>query len=172
MLRPNVIWPDDDALCRPVVHHDLSIEALREGKPKGHQPDYPNDDPGISRRKPGLEGMNYRHIPARKVGNTFMVALVNCATNTGVKTHPTIWWAFFAELFWQAPRATSFLEGMTASLKVGYVSPTWMDGWMDRWIDARKKHHLCCLHTVLRKYTPCFELWVVFFFASFIFNYF
>lgn len=88
VLGSDVIGPDDDAFCCSVVHHDLSIEALREGKPKCHQPDYPYDDSGASSREPGLEGMNYCHVPARKIGNAFTIVLVNYTTNiASVKTH-------------------------------------------------------------------------------------
>lgn len=65
MLGSNVIRPDHDAFQGSIVHHDLSVEALGEGKPECHQPDYPNDDSGASSREPGLEGVNYGHVPAR-----------------------------------------------------------------------------------------------------------
>lgn len=71
VLGSDVIRPDDDAFRRSVVRQDLGVEALGEGEPKRHQPDYPYDDSGASSRKPGLEGMNYRHVPARKLGNCF-----------------------------------------------------------------------------------------------------
>lgn len=120
VLRSDVIWPDDDALCRSVVCQDLSVEALREGKPKCHQPNYSYDDSGVSSRKPGLEGMDYSHIPARKMGNAFMVPLANCTTNTAsVKTHQLIWWDLFVELFCQVPGAKPLLKRIIASLKVG-----------------------------------------------------
>lgn len=82
MLGSNVIGPDDNALCRSVVHHDLGVEALREGEPKCHQPDDPYDDSGASSREPGLEGMNYCHVPARETGNAFTVPLVDYITNS------------------------------------------------------------------------------------------
>lgn len=88
MFGPDVIWPHDDAFRRSVVRRDLGIEALREGEPKRHQPDYPYDDSGASSREPGPEGMNYRHVPARKTGNASTVALVNYTTSTAsVKAH-------------------------------------------------------------------------------------
>lgn len=88
VLGSDVIRPDDDAFRRAVVHHDLGVETLREGEPECHQPDYPDDDAGASSRELGLEGMNYCHVPARKIGNAFTVALVNYTTNiASIKTH-------------------------------------------------------------------------------------
>lgn len=65
MLGSNVTRPDHDAFHGSVVHQDLGIEALREGQPECHQPDYPNDHSGASSRQPGLEGVDYGHVPAR-----------------------------------------------------------------------------------------------------------
>lgn len=65
MLGSSIIRPDHDALHGSIVHGDLGIEALREGQPECHQPDDPNDDSGASSREPGLEGVDYGHVPAR-----------------------------------------------------------------------------------------------------------
>lgn len=128
VLRSHVIWPDDDALRRSVVCQDLGIEALREGEPKCHQPNYSYDDSGVSSRKPGLEGMDYSHIPARKMGDAFMVPLVNRTTNAaGVKTPQLIRWDLFVEPFGQVPGANTLLKRKTSSLKVGWIDPIWMD---------------------------------------------
>lgn len=68
VLGSNIIWPDYDAFLGSIVHKDLSIEALGEGQPESHQPDDPNDDPGAPSRQPGLEGVDYGHVPLRSHG--------------------------------------------------------------------------------------------------------
>lgn len=93
VLGSDVIRPDDDAFHRSVVQHDLGVEALGEGEPKCHQPDYPYDDSGASGREPGLEGVNYCHVPAGKTGNAFTVALVNYTTNTASVGNSLGWYS-------------------------------------------------------------------------------